>query len=399
MKDVVHLDTKAGHVTVQAGISYGELCPYLHKHGFALQNLASLPHISIAGAVCTATHGSGRLNGNLATAVCGLRMVTGSGEVVHLTEESTPQELAAAVVGLGSFGIVVELTLKMLPCFTVRRQVFTGLYLGALSPERFASVMGVAYSVSLFTSWRPKQGGLDSIEFHVWIMSKISSAEAEMEQVLSEQSAAEVDPLRGCTASEKPLHPVEGMDPTSCTDQFVVGPWHERLPHFRLDQTPSAGNEVQSEYFVALEDAADALHALGHASSHFEDLLLVSEIRSISADQLLLSPHSARHGAAKGSVGIHFTWQPRQDEVMARALPIIEKTLAPYHARPHWGKLFVMSALEIKNLYGDALVEFKELAQCYDPAGKFYNSWVEEKLGCFHHVMHGETTGFSLSRL
>eukprot|EP00931_Biecheleriopsis_adriatica_P019064 TRINITY_DN13109_c2_g1_i1.p1 TRINITY_DN13109_c2_g1~~TRINITY_DN13109_c2_g1_i1.p1 ORF type:complete len:435 (-),score=119.44 TRINITY_DN13109_c2_g1_i1:67-1371(-) len=370
LKGIVEIDAARGRVTVEGGITYGELCPKLQEAGLALHNTASLPHISVVGAVATATHGSGQGNGNLASAVCAMQIVTGLGDVLELDEESSNAELRKAVVGLGCLGIVTRISLKVQPTFSVRQRCFDGLHLRALSSARLDALLGAAYSVSLFTQWKPPAENPADVEFQVWVKQRQGS---------DEQSTSGA--LQGCTECSSKQHPLRGMDPSACTDQECTGPWHERLPHFRFEFTPSAGEELQSEYFVPREFAAQGLQALHGVADAFTDLLMVTEVRAIAADDLLLSPHAERHVGAAGSVGYHFTWYKREEEVMSKALPAIEKVLEPFNARPHWGKLFAMSRERLAALYGTALADFKTWARTCDPEGKFCNDWARSTLG------------------
>jgi xylitol oxidase len=126
MNKVVSLDAKAGTVTVEGGIKYGELAPYLDEQGFALHNLASLPHISVAGSIATATHGSGIKNGNLSSAVRGLEIVMADGGVIHLSKDKDGEKFNGAVVGIGAIGISTKVTLAIQPTYMVRQYIFTG---------------------------------------------------------------------------------------------------------------------------------------------------------------------------------------------------------------------------------------------------------------------------------
>ena len=147
---VVELDPQARTVTVDGGIKYGELATRLHENGWALANLASLPHISVAGACATATHGSGVGNGNLATAVQAIEMVTASGELVDVSRDDDPDTMDAITVGLGAFGIVTRLTLAVEPTFAVAQRVFEHLPMQT-AVDRLPEIMADGYSVSLFT--------------------------------------------------------------------------------------------------------------------------------------------------------------------------------------------------------------------------------------------------------
>jgi len=382
MKGVVSVDFAARRVTVWGGTTYGELCLELEAHGLAVHNLASLPHISVAGAVATATHGSGQRNGNLASAVVGLQLVTGRGDVVELDEESDALALREAVVGLGCLGVVTQLALRVEPSFAMRQRVFDGLFLNALSQERLDAVLGAGYSVSLFTSWRPAAEGSDDVEFHVWLKQREVGSEDHHSWPTVEQLTIGAEaPLRGCIECSEPQHVYKGMDPSTCTDQSRPGPWHERLPHFRFDFQPGFGEELQSEYFVPRSAAVEGLRAVQAVAPTIIPFVLVSEVRSIAADDLLLSPHAQGQVGTEGSVAFHFTWRKQEAEVMMQVLPVLEHALEPFNARPHWGKLFAMPRERLEQLYGGALSEFRSVMHRYDPDGRFCNSWVEATIG------------------
>jgi xylitol oxidase len=370
MKNVISVDKATGRVVVQGGITYGELAVVLQSHGMALHNLASLPHISVVGAVSTATHGSGQANGNLASAVLGMQILTGDGSIVDLHQDKDPKALQEAVVGLGCLGVVTQLEIKVEPSFDIRQRVFDGLFLSSLSQGRLDAALGAGYSVSLFTSWTPSAEAND-IEFHVWLKQKVGSTE----------SSTIDSALSGCIQCSEKQHPLKGVDPKNCTEQAEAGPWHERLPHFHFDFQPGFGEELQSEYFVPRARAAESLHALSAVAPVFSRLLLVSEVRSIAADSLLLSPHAERHVGAEGSVGLHFTWHKQEAELMQNVLPAVEKALEPFQARPHWGKLFTMPQERLEELYGGALSDFRLVMQRYDPTGRFSNTWIQDTIG------------------
>ena len=238
---VLDIDAAARTVTVEGGITYGQLCPVLDAAGFALHNLASLPHIGVVGAVSTATHGSGNANKNLASAVAALEIVTASGDLVSLRRGDPGFD--GAVVALGALGVVSKITLDIQPRFDVRQDIYTDLPFAELL-ENFDAITGAAYSVSCFTAW---QG--DTIGF-VWL------------KALADNAPAAGD-FFGAKRQTRPWHPLPLLDATPCTEQMgVPGPWYQRLPHFRMEFQPSAGAELQSEYFVDRRDAVAALKAL-----------------------------------------------------------------------------------------------------------------------------------------
>ena len=353
MDRIVALDPEARTVTVNAGISYGQLCPYIDSKGFALHNLASLPHISIAGSCSTATHGSGIKNGNLATAVSALEIVTAAGDVVQLSRQKDGETFRGAVVGLGALGVVTKLTLDIQPSFMMRQYVYENLPLSEMK-DHFDAIESSAYSVSLFTDWQKQRIN------EVWLKSRIEEGQA-------------FDPVPeffGAKRATKNLHPIAELSAENCTEQMgVPGPWYERLPHFRMGFTPSAGKELQSEYFVPRQHAVDAILAIEGLRDQVSPHLLISEIRTIAADELWLSPCYKQP-----CVTIHFTW--KQDwPAVRQLLPVIERELAPFRARPHWGKLFTTSPGQLKSLY-EKLPEFIDLTKKYDPQGKLRNDFL-----------------------
>lgn len=351
---VVRLDRDKKTVTVEAGIRYGHLCRYLHGEGFALHNLASLPHISVAGSCATATHGSGDANGNLPTAVSALEMVTAGGDLITLSREANKDDFSGAVVGLGGLGVVTELTLDILPAFTVRQDVYRNLPL-AVAQAHFDEIMSSGYSVSLFTDW---QGDAFS---QVWRKRRVEPDE-------SMEPASE---FFGATPAPGPLHPIATMSPVNCTEQMgIPGPWHERLPHFRLEFTPSSGEELQSEYIVPRRHAVAALAAVFELREQVTPLLQISEVRTVAADDLWMSPC-----CGQPCVCLHFTWKKDWPGVR-ELLPLLEERLAPFDARPHWGKLFTMSPALLQSLYPQ-LPDFRTLLRRYDPDGRFHNGFLE----------------------
>ena len=357
MDRIVALDPEARTVTVNAGISYGQLCPYIDSKGFALHNLASLPHISIAGSCSTATHGSGIKNGNLATAVSALEIVTAAGDVVQLSRQKDGETFRGAVVGLGALGVVTKLTLDIQPSFMMRQYVYENLPLSEMK-DHFDAIESSAYSVNLFTDWQKQRIN------EVWLKSRIEEGQA-------------FDPVPeffGAKRATKNLHPIAELSAENCTEQMgVPGPWYERLPHFRMGFTPSAGKELQSEYFMPRQHAVDAILAIERLRDQVSPHLLISEIRTIAADELWLSPCYKQP-----CVTIHFTW--KQDwPAVRQLLPVIEKELAPFKARPHWGKLFTTPPAQLKSLY-EKLPEFIDLSRKYDPQGKFRNQFLNTNI-------------------
>lgn len=344
---VVEPDAQAGTVSVSAGMRFGDLARVLDRAGLALHNLGSLPHISVAGACATGTHGSGVANGSLATAVRALELVTADGRLV--TVERGAAEFPGAVVALGALGVVTRLTLDVVPAFEVRQWVYEGLPTAVLR-ERFDEIMAAAYSVSLFTNWRT-----DRID-QVWLKRR-GGPDAPRAWL-------------GAMLADGPRHPVPGCAPGPCTRQLgVPGPWHTRLPHFRPEFTPSSGDELQSEYFVARADAVAAFDALDAVRERISPALQIGEIRTVAADDLWLSPAYQRD-----CVAFHFTWHPDAAAV-ADAVGAVEQALSAFAARPHWGKVFAMTP-EVVGASYPRWEDFRRLLGTFDPEGRFRNAFV-----------------------
>jgi alditol oxidase len=351
----VSVDSAASAARVAAGLSYAELAPRLDAHGFALRNLASLPHISVAGATATATHGSGPANQNLAAAVAGLTLVTAEGELVELRRED--DDFHGAMVHLGALGVVASLTLDLVPSFEVSQRVYEDLPLAVLD-DHFTDLMASGYSVSLFTDWRAPR------LTQIWIKQRAGTSASWVPQA----SWFTATPASG------PRNPVPGASPDACTEQLgVPGRWFDRLPHFRPGFRPSAGDELQSEYLLPVARAVPALHALDQIRDRIAPVLRICEIRVIAADQLWLS--TAYH---QDSVAFHFTWIADTAAVLP-VTGLIERHLAPFAPRPHWGKVFTVGPAEIRDRY-ERLPAFLDLMRRFDPTGKFRNAYTDRYL-------------------
>ncbi|MBS1726152.1 MAG: FAD-binding protein [Armatimonadetes bacterium] len=353
LNQVLHLDPERHTVTVQGGISYGKLSAYLAEHGLALHNLASLPHISVAGACATATHGSGVKNGNLATAVRAIEFVNAHGDLVQLDEED--EDFHGAVVNLGALGVVTSMVLRVQPTFEVRQLVYQNLPLSELASD-FDAVAGSAYSVSFFTTWRS-----DTID-QVW-------------QKHVGFGGVAPETFHGATLSPVKLHPLPDHSAEHCTEQLgIPGSWHERLAHFRMDFTPSSGEELQSEFMVPRQHTYHALQEINKLRDRISPILHVSEIRTAASDRLWMSPAYAQDVTC-----IHFTWKKNWPAVQA-LLPEIEAALVPFRAIPHWGKLFPMRHDYLKTVV-PKMGDFKALVAKHDPNGKFRNPYLDQVLG------------------
>ncbi len=345
MPKMIEVKADSNSVTVAAGLTYGEIAPVLHKQGWALNNLASLPHISIGGSISTGTHGSGIKNQNLANQVLSIDMVTADGGLRHI-DRSHPA-FNAVIIGLGLGGIVYQYELKIEPTFEIRQVIYPEIPLDVLQ-RNFDQIMGTAYSVSYFTDWSRAQVG------NLWC--KFRDNEEIPESV------------GGSGKADKKYHPIPAVDPVACTEQLgVAGEWHQRLPHFRLEFTPSVGEEIQSEFFLDRKDAAAAIEALSKLGDQIFPLLWITELRTIAADELWLSGAYQRD-----SIAIHFTW--KKDDAIYPVIEKVEAALHPFSYRPHWGKAFTADAKYLSSVY-PKMSEFKALTQALDPTGKFENTF------------------------
>jgi xylitol oxidase len=345
---VTEVDTAARTVRVSGGVRYAELARAVHAHGLALPNMASLPHISVAGSVATGTHGSGVDNGPLASAVREVELVVADGTAQVMGRDDP--RFDGAVTSLGALGVVTALTLDLEPAYEVEQRVYTELPLEGLD---FDAVAAAGYSVSLFTDWR-KPGFRQ-----VWVKRRTDRPAVDFPWAA---------PAAG------PLHPVPGMPAHNCTEQLgAPGPWHERLPHFRAEFTPSSGEEIQSEYLLPRSTAVDALYAIDGIRSAVAGVLQTCEVRTIAADTQWLSP---AHG--RDSVALHFTWV-RDEAAVLRVVRRLEEVLTPFDPRPHWGKVFGIPSAVLRGRYA-RFAGFRDLVRSLDPSGTFANAFLGDLL-------------------
>jgi xylitol oxidase len=342
-------------VTVSAGMTYATLGRELHARGLGLAAMASLPHVTVGGAIATGTHGSGDAIGTLSSAVTGIEIVTAGGDVRWVRRGVDP-DFGAWVVSIGALGVVTRVEMEVEPTYEVAQTIFAGLDLDVVEAD-FDAVFGSATSVSVFTRWRPEP------DAQLWLKRRIDR-----------EGPWPGGPAFGVPPRDDPLHPLEQLDPVHCNPQRgQVGPWHERLPHFRAEFTPSAGDEIQAEYLLPRTRAVEAIRALRALHARITPLLHVTEIRTMRADDLWLSP-----AYSVDTVGIHFTWH--RDERIFEVLPAIEEMLLPLGARPHWGKVSVASPEQLHSAY-PRLTDFLRLREQVDPQGRFCGPFVTRLMG------------------
>ena len=352
LNKVISIDESKRTVAIEGGIRYEELAPQLYERGFALHNLASLPQVTVAGACATGTHGSGTGNGSLATVVREMEICTADGELINISRDKNPDIFDGAVVSLGGLGIITRMVLDIQPAFDARQDLFLDMPLASVV-ENFDEIMSSGYSVSLFTKWQK------DIVDQVWIKRRVDQPVADLGTAFF-----------GGKMCPKNIHPIIELSAESCTDQMgEVGPWYDRLPHFKINGMPSAVDELQSEFFVPIACAADGMRAIAKLGDKILPYLYISEIRTIAADTLWMSQVYKRE-----SVAFHFTWKPNWPEVK-KLLPEIEAVLAPFGVRPHWGKLYTIDAATVQRSY-ERFPDFLKLLKKYDPIGKFKNNYL-----------------------
>jgi xylitol oxidase len=349
----IDVDTSAARVRIGGGLRYGDIVRVLDRAGLALPNLPSLPHVTVAGAVLTGTHGSGDANRGLASAVRELEFVTAAGEFVSVSRAA--EDFPAAVVSLGRLGVVHALTLDLEPAFEMSQTVYVGIDLDA-AIEQLGDALGAAYSVSIFTDWR--RGGRTQI----WAKQRTGQPPLPARWL-------------GGRRADRAQHPLPGADTQAATGQLgVAGPWYARLPHFRLEFTPSAGRELQSEFFVRRADGPAAAAAIAELAPSLAPVLQVAEVRSVRADEFWLSPAYERD-----SIALHFTWL-LDEQAVRRVVADVEAALAPFDPRPHWAKVFTLPAATIGSCY-PRLEAFADLVARWDPQRVFSNDWLDGLLG------------------
>ena len=349
---ILEIDPDSNTATVDAGASYGQICTELYNQGFGLHNLASLPHISVAGAIATATHGSGVGNGNLGSAVSAIEFIDAGGEIHQLSRKSHNEVFGGLITHLGGLGVITRVTLDLIPRYEVAQQVYLGLPVSNLM-DQFLEIMSGGYSVSLFTDYQS-----DAVN-QVWVKSKAAN------------EVQSVDSYFGAEPADRDVHPIIELSAENCTKQMgVPGPWYNRLPHFKMDFTPSSGKELQSEFFVPSKHAVAAFELIASLKEQLKPILMISEIRAIAADDQWMSPFYHQD-----SIAFHFTWE-QDKEGVEKVLPLIQKGLEPFGVRPHWGKIFTIAPETMRSRYPN-LSKFKKEVEKYDPSGKFRNEFLD----------------------
>ena len=332
---------------------------YIDSHGFALHNLASLPHISVGRRLSppprTAPASTTAISPPPAQR---LELVAANGERLTLSRAKNPDHFAGAVVALGALGIVTSLTLDIEPTYQVEQAVYQDLPFSELE-HNLDAIFGSGYSVSLFTDWQHHRAT------QVWIKRRVEPGKPYNwpEQFYNAKRATEK------------LHPITGHpDGKPCTEQLgIPGPWYERLPHFVWTSPPAAARSCRPNISCPANTATKPSAPSRQLRDRITPHLFVTELRTIAPDALWMSMAYQRD-----SLAIHFTWKPEWPAVQ-QILPLIEAKLAPFEPRPHWAKLFTLPPATLQSRY-TKLADFKELLHQHDPNGKFRNAFLETNL-------------------
>ncbi len=352
---VVAIDRDASTVLFEGGILHYELTDHLHRAGFALHNLPSMPHFNVVGACATGTHGSGDTNRCLAAAIRGMEIVTAGGDLVEVPAADLP----ATAIGLGAFGVVARMTLEIESTFYVAQERHVDVPV-ANAIDNLDEIMGSAYSVSYFTDWQH-----DRLH-EVWRKFRLDTENGPIPDT--------PDDYFGGTRAGDEIEPGMVENDVNVTRQMLIpGPWHERLPHVRVRDPIQVTSQLQSEFFVARRHGQSALRAIAELGERLKPAIgegIVAEVRTVAADDLWLSPFP------HPSLALHFGWVPDWPSA-EKALPLVEAALAPFEPRPHWGKLFTMPAETVRDCY-PRFADFVARVAHYDPAGKFRNRYLEQ---------------------
>ncbi len=361
---VLSVDRAAGLVTVQAGITLSALNEVLAANGLALHNLGDIAYQSVAGAVSTATHGTGATLGNLATAVVGLRLVTGDGTVLDCSAEQHPEVFASARVGLGALGVISTVTLRTVPAFT--------LY--ALEETRPVD--------AVLAELDPLVDGNDHFEFF-WFpgtdhaMTKRNNRTTEPAAPKGRVSAFVGDIVLSNVVFGAVCRAAVAWPPASGALRAIVprlgGSEYSDASH-RVFASPRMVRFVEMEYAMpraAFPEVFERVRRL--ADPLAPRVVFPVECRWVAGDDIPLSPASGRDTAY---VAVHVVrGNPYEDYFRG-----VEKILDSVGGRPHWGKLHYQDAATLAERY-PRWPEFQAARALTDPTGVFRNAYTDRVLG------------------
>ncbi len=359
------LGVDGNDVRVQAGIRLHRLNDELAARGLAMPNLGDIDRQSIAGAVSTATHGTGAGLGNIATTIVGLELVTGDGSIVRADETNDPELLRVARVGLGALGILTEVTLRCVPAFNLRAVETIEPLADVLAD--FGGVMRSTDHVEFY--WMPgarrcqvkrnsrtaeparPQPKLAYVR-DKWIAENLAFGTVCRVGRRFPTLAPKVAKLVTSAASERDL--IDRSDRIFCSPRRV---------HF-----------VEMEYGVPFDAVPDAIARIGSLVSGlpFPPLFPI-EVRASRGDDI---PLSTANGRDSGWIAVH----QYIDTPYEAYFQGVEQIMNDYGGRPHWGKLHFQSRLTLSHRYPEWNV-FRDARDRLDPQRTFANPYLDRVLG------------------
>lgn len=362
---VLDVDPATGQVRVEAGIRLHRLNEELAGVGLAMPNLGDIDRQSIAGAMSTATHGTGLAFGNVATTVVAMQLVTGAGEVVRCSADERPDVWRTARVGIGALGIVTEVTLQCVPAFNLHAHEAIEPLADVL--DDFTAFIASTDHVELYcmpgarrcqtkrntrtdAPARP-QPRLAYVR-DKWIGENLGFGVVCRVGRRFPSLAPKVASLVTAAAAEREL--VDRSDKVFCSPRRV--------------------KFVEMEYGIPIDAVPDAVRRVGDVARTlgFPPLFPI-EVRASAGDDIALS---TAHGRTSGWIAVH-QYRGAPYEAYFRA---VEAIMDDYHGRPHWGKLHYQTATTLRRRY-PRWDDFAELRARLDPRGVFRNDELDRILG------------------
>ena len=365
MAGVRQVDRDTGLVTVGGGTRLADLNLVLASYGLALPNLGDIDRQTVAGAISTGTHGSGNRLGGLATQVRGLTLVTGNGTVLRSSTDGNAELPAAAAVGLGALGILVEVTLQCVPTFLLRAEE------------------GSARLAEVLEQWPTWTAQNDHVDLHWfphtdWVLTKRNNRVDGPPEPLSgwrrlvddELLANGLLGLINEVGTRRPawqprINELAGqiLSPRTFTDHSAA-----------VFVSPRRVRFVEREYAIPRASLGPVITELRRwIDRHDERIGIPIEIRSAAADDLWLSTGYQRENAY---VAVHHYW--RKDPT--RYFAAFEAIVAEHGGRPHWGKTHTLDAARLRQLY-PRFDDFLAVRDRLDPGRVFANPYLERVLG------------------
>jgi FAD/FMN-containing dehydrogenase len=338
---LVEADPAVGTATVLAGTRLIELGPLLWEAGLGLRNMGDIDKQTVAGAIATATHGSGIKLGSLSSVVRAVRIVTGTGEVLDI-DASSPERLPAVQTALGTLGVITRVVLDVAPRYWLREHVEARPVEEVL--DDWASGVPTERHWQFF--YAPAESSYQLYDLppfpkdHCWV-----------------KTLREVD-------MDDEAQPIVGEHASRTGRSYLIYP----------DTADEVATWVEMEYMVDARDSKDAFVTLRDmVLRRFPEVISPIQLRWIAGEEAYLSP---MHG--RDSVSISVSGELKYDWL--GFLAAVDETLRPWAPRPHWGKQYFLNAARTRELYPE-LDRFLEVREQVDPERLFLNDHLAEVLG------------------